>query len=252
MTAPWRAPSPPCARRATTRRARRSAASGEGRRGGGRNLGQEHAGAARAAGAPWHVARRRCCPQRLTPAPAHPRPRSFFNNTAVAARAALARGLERVLIFDWCVGRRGPRGGPREVLIANRAAGGAPCHPAADRPPPPPPPPRRDVHHGNGTQQIFWGDARVLTMSIHRRDGSFYPAGLGFATEARARARARHAAESMPLPAKVLPAPPPARATARAPPHSIDPPPRSARAPARGSTSTWAGPRGAPAIRTTW
>ncbi|KAK6747351.1 hypothetical protein RB195_000510 [Necator americanus] len=35
-----------------------------------------------------------------------------------------------------------------------------------------------DVHHGNGTQEIFWEDNRVLYMSIHRHDdGMFYPMG---------------------------------------------------------------------------
>ncbi|KAI5709676.1 hypothetical protein M8J76_009850 [Diaphorina citri] len=49
-----------------------------------------------------------------------------------------------------------------------------------------------DVHHGNGTQQIFYSDKRVLYLSIHRHDdGNFFPgtggpiecgtgAGLGF------------------------------------------------------------------------
>ncbi|KAJ1373598.1 hypothetical protein KIN20_036054 [Parelaphostrongylus tenuis] len=33
-----------------------------------------------------------------------------------------------------------------------------------------------DVHHGNGTQQIFYEDDRVLYMSVHRHDnGDFYP-----------------------------------------------------------------------------
>ena len=32
-----------------------------------------------------------------------------------------------------------------------------------------------DVHHGNGTQNIFYDDPSVLTFSIHRRDRSFYP-----------------------------------------------------------------------------
>jgi hypothetical protein len=31
------------------------------------------------------------------------------------------------------------------------------------------------VHHGNGTQQIFEGDPRVLFVSLHRRDEHFYP-----------------------------------------------------------------------------
>lgn len=41
----------------------------------------------------------------------------------------------------------------------------------------------RDVHHGDGTQEIFQSDPRVLTVSIHRRDGKFYPVGTGFASE---------------------------------------------------------------------
>lgn len=43
----------------------------------------------------------------------------------------------------------------------------------------------RDIHHGDGTQQIFEDDPRVLTVSIHRRDGAFYPEGSGFADEVR-------------------------------------------------------------------
>jgi hypothetical protein len=31
------------------------------------------------------------------------------------------------------------------------------------------------IHHGNGTQQIFNEDSRVLFVSLHRRDGNFYP-----------------------------------------------------------------------------
>ncbi|DBB13710.1 TPA: hypothetical protein ACH3X3_000725 [Trebouxia sp. C0006] len=58
----------------------------------------------------------------------------FFNNAAIAARAAQAAGAERVLILDW------------------------------------------DVHHGNGTQEIFEEDPTVMYMSIHRHDrGMFYP-----------------------------------------------------------------------------
>ncbi|WIA41969.1 hypothetical protein OEZ86_009272 [Tetradesmus obliquus] len=40
-----------------------------------------------------------------------------------------------------------------------------------------------DIHHGNGTQQIFLQDPRVLFVSLHRRDGNFYPKGCGFAEE---------------------------------------------------------------------
>ncbi|KAL3513061.1 hypothetical protein ACH5RR_025778 [Cinchona calisaya] len=35
-----------------------------------------------------------------------------------------------------------------------------------------------DVHHGNGTQKMFWKDSRVLFFSVHRHEfGSFYPGG---------------------------------------------------------------------------
>ncbi|XP_057459456.1 histone deacetylase 5-like isoform X1 [Actinidia eriantha] len=35
-----------------------------------------------------------------------------------------------------------------------------------------------DVHHGNGTQKMFWNDPRVLFFSVHRYEfGSFYPGG---------------------------------------------------------------------------
>ncbi|XP_023633610.1 histone deacetylase 5 isoform X2 [Capsella rubella] len=35
-----------------------------------------------------------------------------------------------------------------------------------------------DIHHGNGTQKMFWKDPRVLVFSVHRHDhGSFYPSG---------------------------------------------------------------------------
>lgn len=34
-----------------------------------------------------------------------------------------------------------------------------------------------DVHHGNGTQKMFWNDSRVLFFSVHRHEfGNFYPA----------------------------------------------------------------------------
>jgi acetoin utilization deacetylase AcuC-like enzyme len=61
----------------------------------------------------------------------------LFNNVAVGAAAALARGLERVMIVDF------------------------------------------DVHHGNGTQAIFYEDPRVLYVSSHAFP--FYPGtgGLG-------------------------------------------------------------------------
>jgi acetoin utilization deacetylase AcuC-like enzyme len=62
----------------------------------------------------------------------------LFNNVAVAAAAAIARGLDRLAIVDI------------------------------------------DVHHGNGTQEIFYADPRVLYMSTHQFP--FYP-GTGAADE---------------------------------------------------------------------
>jgi acetoin utilization deacetylase AcuC-like enzyme len=38
-----------------------------------------------------------------------------------------------------------------------------------------------DVHHGNGTQAVFWEDADVLTVSLHQAD--WYPRGEGGAHE---------------------------------------------------------------------
>ena len=62
----------------------------------------------------------------------------LFNNVAVAAAAAVARGLSRVAVVDI------------------------------------------DVHHGNGTQWIFYTDPRVLYVSTHQFP--FYP-GTGAANE---------------------------------------------------------------------
>lgn len=62
----------------------------------------------------------------------------LFNNVAVAAAAALARGLSRVAVVDI------------------------------------------DVHHGNGTQWIFYAEPRVLYVSTHQFP--FYP-GTGAADE---------------------------------------------------------------------
>jgi acetoin utilization deacetylase AcuC-like enzyme len=62
----------------------------------------------------------------------------FFNNVAVAARRALDRGAERVLIVDW------------------------------------------DVHHGNGTNDIFHAEPSVLFVSVH--ESPLYP-GTGPASD---------------------------------------------------------------------
>jgi acetoin utilization deacetylase AcuC-like enzyme len=40
-----------------------------------------------------------------------------------------------------------------------------------------------DVHHGNGTQEIFWNTAEVLTVSIHMNPTYEYPYYWGFADE---------------------------------------------------------------------
>lgn len=39
-----------------------------------------------------------------------------------------------------------------------------------------------DVHHGDGVQQVFWDDPRVLTISIHETPASLFP-GTGWPTE---------------------------------------------------------------------
>ena len=42
-----------------------------------------------------------------------------------------------------------------------------------------------DVHHGNGTQDMFEDDPNVLYFSVHRHEGGrFYP-GTGAASEVR-------------------------------------------------------------------
>ncbi len=54
-----------------------------------------------------------------------------------------------------------------------------------------------DVHHGNGTQEIFWDDPSVLYVSIHQ--SPFYP-GTGAADEVGG-ANARGLTVNVPLPA---------------------------------------------------
>ncbi|MGH2681540.1 MAG: acetoin utilization protein AcuC [Actinomycetota bacterium] len=56
-----------------------------------------------------------------------------------------------------------------------------------------------DVHHGDGVQAIFWGDPRVLTISIHQYvPGWFFP-GTGAASE-RGGPGAEGSAINVPLP----------------------------------------------------
>jgi acetoin utilization deacetylase AcuC-like enzyme len=53
-----------------------------------------------------------------------------------------------------------------------------------------------DVHHGNGTQELFWDDGRVAYLSVHRYP--FYP-GTGAADEVGT-GRGRGATVNVPLP----------------------------------------------------
>lgn len=39
-----------------------------------------------------------------------------------------------------------------------------------------------DAHHGDGTEEIFWNDKRVMTISLHETGMSLFP-GTGFASE---------------------------------------------------------------------
>jgi acetoin utilization deacetylase AcuC-like enzyme len=54
-----------------------------------------------------------------------------------------------------------------------------------------------DVHHGNGVQEVFWGDGRVAYLSVHRYP--FYP-GTGAADE-EGTGRGRGTTVNVPLPA---------------------------------------------------
>jgi len=72
-------------------------------------------------------------------------------------------------------------GGPRGFCVLNNVGGAVAAALAADAAL------RRvlvvdlDVHHGDGTQALFEGDARVLTFSLHRYDGGEYFPGSGHA-----------------------------------------------------------------------
>ena len=93
----------------------------------------------------------------------------YFNNVALAAKAMLAKS-KRVMIVDWvsCT---------ISLCVAQSTNVSAQF---------------QDIHHGNGTQQIFYDNPSVLYLSLHRYDnGTFFPgtgrpeeigsgAGLGF------------------------------------------------------------------------
>lgn len=63
----------------------------------------------------------------------------IFNNIAIAAKRALALGVQRILILDW------------------------------------------DVHHGNGTQEAFDEEDRVLFIDLHQEN--LFPKNSGLITE---------------------------------------------------------------------
>lgn len=54
-----------------------------------------------------------------------------------------------------------------------------------------------DVHHGDGTQALFWHDPQVLTMSIHQSGLTLFP-GTGFVEE-RGSSQAQGSAVNVPL-----------------------------------------------------
>jgi len=81
----------------------------------------------------------------------------FFNSVAIAAKQLrLRHKLERILIVDWVT--------PRErIRYTHTSLTNVPIS-------------VQDVHHGNGTQQIFYEDPHILYISIHRHDdGHFFP-----------------------------------------------------------------------------
>jgi acetoin utilization deacetylase AcuC-like enzyme len=88
----------------------------------------------------------------------------LFNNVAVSALHAL----------------EGSWGG---TTTERAAAAASPSSSPSSSSSPPSPPIRRvavvdfDVHHGNGTQDIFWRDDRVLTISLHQAGN--YPLNEG-------------------------------------------------------------------------
>jgi acetoin utilization protein AcuC len=55
-----------------------------------------------------------------------------------------------------------------------------------------------DVHHGDGPQEIFWEDPRVLTVSLHQNGNTLFP-GTGFVDELGGD-EARGTAVNVPLP----------------------------------------------------
>jgi acetoin utilization deacetylase AcuC-like enzyme len=56
-----------------------------------------------------------------------------------------------------------------------------------------------DVHHGNGTQEVFWDDPQVFYASLHGDPGHLYPYVTGHADEVGA-GRGRGTTRNVPLP----------------------------------------------------
>ena len=59
-----------------------------------------------------------------------------------------------------------------------------------------------DFHHGNGTQEIYYEDGQVLTVSLHADPDTHYPFYWGAATE-RGRGAGEGANLNIPLPAGI-------------------------------------------------
>ena len=89
----------------------------------------------------------------------------YFNNVALAAKAMVAKN-KKVAIVDWV----------SSSIISSSVveSNDLTCLCLF-----------QDIHHGNGTQQIFYDNPAVLFISIHRYDnGSFFP-GTGRPEEVR-------------------------------------------------------------------
>ena len=101
---------------------------------------------------------------------------SFFNSVALCAKLAVDGGL--------CLAAE--RGGDGDVEVEVEGAASGVSH----RAPPPQPLPALqrvlivdwDVHHGNGTEEMFAADPRVFYFSVHRGGPDFYP-GTGAAAD---------------------------------------------------------------------
>ncbi|KPP76549.1 histone deacetylase 5-like [Scleropages formosus] len=89
----------------------------------------------------------------------------FFNSVAVAAKLLQQKlNVGKILIVDWVSQRPASRAWPGWGRTPHTKYPAYRC------------PSFKDIHHGNGTQQAFYGDASVLYISLHRYDdGNFFP-----------------------------------------------------------------------------